>query len=103
MAERNQTCAVALPNGAIAHFEVGELPGADGYADVAFGPLSFDGVVDAIEGVAGALGTTMKKLAPKSASVELGVELSAKEGKLLAVFVQGEGKANLKITLEWGD
>ena len=102
MAKRNQTCAVTLPNGATAHFEVSDMPGADDYADVAFAPFNFQDVVDAVEGVAGALGTTMKKLAPKSASVELGVELSAKEGKLLAVFVQGEGKANLKITLEWG-
>lgn len=102
MAEHKDTCAVTLPNGAVAHFEVSAAAGAEGCGDVAFGPLSFDGVVAAIEGVAGALGATMKKLGPKSATVELGVELSAKEGKLLAVFVQGEGKANLKITLEWG-
>jgi hypothetical protein len=102
MTDRNPTCPVTLPNGAVAHFEVRDLPGADSYEDVAALPLSFDSVVAAIEGVAGALGSTMKKLSPKSASVELGVELSAKEGKLLAVFVQGEGKANLKVTLEWG-
>ena len=102
MAEHTETRAVTLPNGAIAHFEVSAVPGAQGYENVAFAPLSFDGVVAAIEGVAGELSTAMKKLGPKSASVELGVELSAKEGKLLAVFVQGEGKANLKITLEWG-
>ena len=102
MTERNRTCAVTLPNGALAYFEVRDLPGADGYADVASLPLSFDGVVGAIEGVAGALGDAMRRLGPNKASVELGVELSAKEGKLLAVFVQGEGKANLKITLEWG-
>lgn len=102
MAQRSPSCAVTLPNGAIAHFEVRDLPDADDYADVAALPLNFDGVVAAIEGVAGALGTAMHKLGPKSASVELGVELSAKEGKLLAVFVQGEAKANLKITLEWG-
>lgn len=102
MTERNRTCAVKLPNDAIAYFEIRDLPGAQGYADVASLPLSFDGVIGAIEGVAGALGKAMRNLGPKTASVELGVELSAKEGKLLAIFVQGEGKANLKITLEWG-
>ena len=102
MSDRIESRAVTLPNGAVAHFEVSTAAGSDGYGDVAFGKLNFDGVLEAVEGVAGALGATMKKLGPRSASVELGVELSAKEGKLLAVFVQGEGKANLKIKLDWG-
>lgn len=102
MTHPNRSSAVTLPNGAVAHFEISHLPGSDGYGNVSAVPLSFDGVVAAIEGVAGALGATMKKLAPKSASVEMGVELTVKEGKLAALFVQGEGKANLKITLEWG-
>jgi hypothetical protein len=102
MSEAVEVRAVTLPSGAVAHFEVSNPEGAEGYGDVAFGPLEFGGVLEAIEGVAGGLGATMKKLGPKSASVEVGVELSAKEGKLLALFVQGEGKANLKIKLEWG-
>ncbi len=92
---------VTLPNGAKAHFELSSS--ADGYTDVASSDLSFSGVLDAVEGVALALGETMKKLKPKSATVEFGVELGLKEGKLLAIFLQGEGKANLKVQLTWGE
>jgi hypothetical protein len=97
-----ETQAVTLPDGTIAHFEVSRTASA-GYADVAFSDYSFKGVLESLEGLAATLGETLKKAKPRSASVELGVELSAKEGKLLAVFVQGEGKANLKITLTWGE
>jgi hypothetical protein len=100
MTRTTQPRRVVLPSGGVAYFEVTEP--AAGYADVAFSDLTFEHVLEAVEGVASALGNTLKKLKPSSASVELGVELSAKEGKLLAIFVQGEGKANLKITLEWG-
>jgi len=40
---------------------------------------------------------------PQRASVEFGIEIAASEGKLLAVVVRGDAKANLKITLEWGE
>lgn len=99
-----ETRAVKLPDGTTAHFEISRADATDtGYSDVAFSELTFSGVLNAIEGLASTLGNTLKKVKPHSASVELGVELAAKEGKLLAVFVQGEGKANLKITLEWGE
>ena len=39
---------------------------------------------------------------PKKATVEFGVEVTVKSGKLTALIVEGEGKGNLKITLEWG-
>lgn len=103
MTSATEIKAVTLPDGTMVHFEVSSAKAAAaGFADVSFSELSFAGVLQAIEGLAGALGSTLEKVKPRSASVELGVELAAKEGKLLAVFVQGEAKANLKITLEWG-
>lgn len=101
MTDVSRAREVVLPNGKTAYFEV--TPASGSYESVASGILTFDGVMDAIEGVATALADTMQKLKPKSASVEFGVELAAKEGRLLALFVQGEGKANLTVTLEWGE
>lgn len=107
MTSKQETRAVSLPNGVVAHFEVsvpaGEsAPKPESYTNVGFKELSFEGVIGAVEGVASVIGETLKKVKPTSAAVELGVELAVKEGKLLAVFVQGEGKANLKVTLTWG-
>lgn len=102
MADQTEIRDVTLPSGVTVHFQVASQSGGGGYEPVAgSGPLDFGGVLESIEGVASALGATLKKLSPKKASVEMGVELSTKEGKLLAVFIQGEAKANLKITLEW--
>jgi len=43
----------------------------------------------------------IKRVAPKKASVEFGVEASIESGKLVALLCNGEATANLKITLEW--
>jgi hypothetical protein len=43
----------------------------------------------------------LKEVSPDKLSVEFGVEATLKAGKLLALLCDGEGKANLKITLEW--
>jgi len=48
------------------------------------------------------INATISKVQPKKATVEFGVEVRVKSGKLTALIVEGEGKGNLKITLEWG-
>ena len=101
MTKKSETRAVALPNGFVAYFEITDIKSQGGDGDI-FEALYFQSVLDSVEGVASALETTMRKLPLKNASVEFGVPLSAKEGKLLAVFVEGERKANFKITLKWG-
>jgi hypothetical protein len=90
---------VRLPNGATARFEV--IVPDEGYTQVSSQIFSLDDVLASVAGVAEALAATLEKVKPKTASVEFGVELTLGEGKLLALFVRGEGKANLKVTLEW--
>ncbi len=46
---------------------------------------------------------TLKRVKPSKAIVEFGIEIAASEGRLIAVVVKGDAKANLKITLEWGE
>jgi Trypsin-co-occurring domain 1 len=63
--------------------------------------FEFADVADAIEGMATALRSSLDKVRPQKVSVELGVELALKSGKLTALFVEGEGRGTLKITMEW--
>src|SRR3954467_2415530 len=74
--------------------------GFDPESDVAKIPADFDGVVDAIEGVAPSLSRVFERIKPKKAVVEFGLEVSAESGGLTALIVKGSGKANLKVTLE---
>jgi hypothetical protein len=101
MSERRNIQKVSLPDGTDAYFEIS--PSLDSYPEVAGkGSLSFEDILKSVEGVAGALGDTIKRLSPSRSAIEFGVEIGIKEGQLLAFFVQGESKANLKVTLEWG-
>src|SRR5947209_12815798 len=70
---------------------------------VAFGVPPFKEVTDTVEGLAKALVTTLKKVKPRAASVEFGVQVGIESGKLTALLVKGTGNANLKITLECGE
>ena len=63
--------------------------------------LSFDGVRAALEAVASELGQVWDRVRPSEATVELGVNLTAKAGKLTALIVEGGGEASLKVTLKW--
>lgn len=64
-------------------------------------PFSFDAVGDALEAIAGELGKIWQTVRPAEATVELGLSLSTKTGKLTALLVEGGGEASLKVTLKW--
>ena len=72
-----------------------------GEVDVATGEVLFSEVMSTIESLGQALVTTLSKVNPDKASVEFGLGLATKEGKLTALLVQGSLEASLKITLEW--
>src|SRR5689334_2920788 len=72
-----------------------------GEAEVAFLP-EFQSVTDAIEGIATAIRNSLEKAKPEKATIEFGVEFGIESGKLTALIVKGSGKANLKISLQWG-
>jgi Trypsin-co-occurring domain 1 len=63
--------------------------------------LSFDGVRETLEAVAGQLALAWQKVQPAEATVKLGLSLSTKTGKLTALLVEGGGQASLKVTLTW--
>ncbi len=63
--------------------------------------LSFDGVREAIEAIAGQLAQAWEKVKPSEAKVELGLQITAKSGKLSALIVDGGADASLKLVLTW--
>jgi hypothetical protein len=63
--------------------------------------LSFDGVRDTVEAIAGELAQVWDRVQPAEASVEFGLSLTAKAGKLTGLLVDGDGSASLKVTLTW--
>ncbi len=92
---------VVLDNGVTVHVEAVSLGGRRKVATL--GPQRFRELTDAIEGIGGALSESLKRMKPKKASVEFGMEVGLESGKLTALICKGSGKANLKVVLEWGE
>lgn len=63
--------------------------------------LSFDGVRDTIEAVASHVAQVWERVKPAEASVEFGLSLTAKSGKLTGLLVDAGGSGSLKVTLTW--
>jgi hypothetical protein len=65
------------------------------------GAMSLDGVRATIEGIATELAGVWRRVQPSEATVEFGLKVSAKSGKLTGLVVEGGGEATLNITLTW--
>jgi hypothetical protein len=90
------------------------LVNADGvefYAEVAqtAGPqtvgldevFSFEGVRSTVSAICRDLAKAWDAVQPAEATVEFGLNVAAKSGKLTGLLVEGGGEASLKITLTW--
>ena len=89
-----------LDNGTTIRIEAISLRGEE---RVAYNIPSFKEVTDAVEGIAHAIVTTLRKVKPQQASVEFGVQIGVESGQLTALLVKGTGTAHLMITLQWGE
>lgn len=72
-----------------------------GEAEVASLEQTLDAVTDAVQKVGAGLVQAMKAVGPTKFNIELGFALTVKEGKLVALLVNGTATANIKVTLEW--
>jgi Trypsin-co-occurring domain 1 len=86
-------------NGVEFYVEVAEQDGVGtvGLDDV----LSFDGVRDTVEAIAGQLAGVWDRVKPAEATVAFGLKLVAKSGKLTGLLVEGGGEASLTVTMTW--
>ncbi|GAB3225138.1 hypothetical protein GCM10027447_14270 [Glycomyces halotolerans] len=64
-------------------------------------PESLDRIRDMISAVSGELVSAWEKAQPQEATVEFGVAVDVKAGKLTGLLVGGGGAASLKVTLKW--
>jgi hypothetical protein len=116
---------VALPNGAVALVRAADLDEGTGSGQVAEkagywreeeradiwrdrekggwpDAFDLDGVSKTLEGIANAVRSGLVKVKASKTTVELGIDLAVKSGKLTALVVEGGAAASLKVTLEWG-
>jgi len=63
--------------------------------------LSFDGVRKTITAIGKELSKAWDEVKPAEATVELGLKLAVKSGKLTGLLVEGGGEASLTVTLTW--
>lgn len=96
---RSKIISVKVKENVTVLVEARSLGGEQEVSDKLF---DFQSVADAIEAITESIAATINKVQPKKATIEFGVEVTVKSGKLTALIVEGEGKGNLKITLEWG-
>ncbi|MFL5833916.1 MAG: CU044_2847 family protein [Solirubrobacterales bacterium] len=92
---------VDLPNGAVALAQVARIDGDGAEKTAAVPRFDFEEVTKTLEGISDALKGALAKAAPDKVTVELGIELAVKSGKLTGLLVEGAGKGSLAITLEW--
>ena len=64
-------------------------------------PLDADGLLKTISSVAQSVRSAAAAAKPDAVSVEFGIEITAKAGKLVSVLADVGGSATLKITLNW--
>jgi hypothetical protein len=91
---------VDVPGGNPVGLRVTTIGGAGDVS--ALGKLDLDDVADTIKSIADTLGTALKAATPDKASVEFGLEIAIKGGKLVSLITEAGGTATLKVSLEWG-
>jgi hypothetical protein len=63
--------------------------------------FSFDGVRATVEAIARQLTGVWERVKPSEASVEFGLKVTGKSGKLTGLLVEAGGDASLKVKLTW--
>jgi hypothetical protein len=63
--------------------------------------LSFKGVEESIVAVSNRVVGALRRVAPRSASVEFGIDVTVEAGALTGMLAKGSGTATLKVTLNW--
>ncbi|HEX6753191.1 MAG TPA: CU044_2847 family protein [Solirubrobacterales bacterium] len=100
---QEQIVEVSLPNGSTALARVAAVDEEGAKKVGAMGKLDFDGVGETLQGVAKAIHAALAKVEPNRTTVEFGMELAVKNGKLSGLLVEGEGRGSLVVTLEWAN
>ena len=63
--------------------------------------LTFDGVRDTIEAIAGQVAGVWDRVRPSEATVTFGLKVTGRSGRLTGLLVEGGGEGSLTVTLTW--
>lgn len=91
---------VQLPTGQTIWANVADGP-ADVSASQTLRRLPLEDLQETIEGVTQTIAEAAERVRPDEVSLEFGLELSLKTGKLTSVLAEAAGKASLRLTLTW--
>lgn len=81
--------------------------GGPTYTDTGFGDLAdqvqarVESLHSVVTGVARSLAVPLRAVRPDEVSVEFGIELTAKAGKIVGLLADGEAKGAITVTLTW--
>ena len=94
---------VLLPNKTVALVQAADLDGGGYYAEKVGRKDIFDSadVSRTLDGIAQAVLSGLEKVTPSKTTVELGIQLALKNGKLTGLVVEGKAEASLTVTFEW--
>ena len=101
MGYRTVSVPVLLPDGSEILVEAVVEPGEQDISGRTSLP-SIEPALEAIESFSTALGRSLQKIAPRTAQVEFGIQLTVGSSGLAALLLQGSGTSSLKVTLTWG-
>ncbi|MER8072613.1 CU044_2847 family protein [Streptomyces sp. NPDC094034] len=76
------------------------------YADTGFADqvqARVESLQSVVTSVARSLAGPLRAVRPDEVSVEFGIELTAKSGKVVGLLADGEAKGGIKVTLTWND
>ncbi|CAM5236351.1 hypothetical protein SFUMM280S_00023 [Streptomyces fumanus] len=108
--EVTRVARIALPDGTpvwariSGAAELSGHPGELSYSDTGFAErveATVEGLHSLVTGVARSLAEPLRAVRPDEVSVQFGIELTAKAGKVVGLLADGEAKAGLTVTLTW--
>ncbi|WP_399888745.1 CU044_2847 family protein [Streptomyces sp. BBFR51] len=108
--EGTRVTRIVLPDGTPVWARISgaaELPAPPGqlsYSDTGFAErveASVESLNSLVTGVARSLSEPLRAVRPDEVSVQFGIELTAKAGKVVGLLADGEAKAGITVTLTW--
>lgn len=107
--EVTRVARIALPDGTPVWARISgsaelSAPGELSYSDTGFAErveASVESLNSLVTGVARSLAEPLRAVRPDEVSVQFGIELTAKAGKVVGLLADGEAKAGLTVTLTW--
>jgi hypothetical protein len=92
---------VTLPSGQTILARVQVEGPVDVGAGTVLRKLAITDLRETVEGVTQSVAQALRRVKPDEVSVEFGVELAVKTGKLTSVLAEGSSNASIKLTLTW--